>query len=73
MTSAIKLCLTAWLALLLMTAGHAKDEIPKKQAFVVALQQAIRANDKTWLAEHTRYPLRYYGDRKIPIRNKAAF
>lgn len=73
MTSAIKLCLAAGLALLLMTAARADDEIPKKQAFVVALQQAIRANDKSWLAEHTRYPLRYYGHRKIPINNKAAF
>ena len=73
MPSAIKLCLAAGLALLLMAAGRAEDEIPKKQAFVVALQQAIRANDKIWLAEHTRYPLRYYGHRKIPINNKAAF
>jgi len=52
MTSAIKLFLAACLALLLMTAGQAEDKIPKKQAFVGTLQQAIRANDKTWLAEH---------------------
>ncbi len=69
----IKFCLAAALALLLVTEARADDEIPKKQAFVIALQNAIRANDKTWLAGHTRYPLRYYGHRKIPIDNKAAF
>lgn len=68
-----KICLTAGLVLLLTTAGRADDDIPKKQIFVTALQQAIRTDDKTWLAEHTRYPLRYNGDRKRPIRNKAAF
>jgi hypothetical protein len=73
MTAAIKLCLATGLALLLIQPARANDEIPKKQVFVVALQQAIRDTDKTWLAEHTRYPLRYYGHRKIPIRNKAAF
>jgi len=73
MASATRLCLAASLALLLMQPARAEDEIPKKQAFVIALQQAIRANDKNWLAEHTRYPLRYYGHRKVPINNKAAF
>jgi hypothetical protein len=73
MTSAIKLCLAAGLSLLLMAPARAEDKIPKKQAFVVALQQAIRTDDKSWLAEHTRYPLRYYGHRKIPINSKAAF
>jgi hypothetical protein len=73
MISALKFCLAAGLALLLMTAARTEDEIPKKQAFVVALQNAIRAGDKVWLAEHTRYPLRYYGHRKIAIKNKAAF
>jgi hypothetical protein len=69
----IKFCLAAGLAFLLATEARADDDIPKKQTFVIALQNAVRANDKTWLAEHTRYPLRYYGHRKIPIDNKAAF
>ncbi len=72
MTSAIKVCLAAGLALLLMAASRA-DDIPIKQTFVAALQQAVRANDKGWLADHTRYPLAYYGRRKIPIQNKASF
>ena len=73
MISAIKLFLAASIVLLLMQPARAEDEIPKKQAFVIALQQAVRANDKNWLAEHTRYPLRYYGHRKISINNKTAF
>jgi hypothetical protein len=74
MTPAAKLCLVACLLFFSSaTASRAEDNIPKKQTFVVALQQTIRSNDKTWLAEHTRYPLRYYGRRKIAIRNSAAF
>ena len=39
----------------------------------MALQQAIRTGDKSWLADHTRYPLRYNGRSNISIRNKASF
>jgi hypothetical protein len=73
MLSAIKICLAAGLVLLSIAASRADDEIPKKRAFVIALQQAIRAHDKNWLAAHTRYPLRYYGRRKIAVRSSAAF
>jgi hypothetical protein len=36
-------------------------------------QQAVRANDKTWLAANTGYPLSYFGHQKLVIRDKAAF
>jgi hypothetical protein len=58
MTSAIKVCLAAGLALLLTAASRA-DDIPMKQTFVAALQQAIRTNDTGWMANHTRFPLQY--------------
>jgi hypothetical protein len=61
------------LALMSMAARAAASDIPPKQAFVAALQDAIRANDKTWLAGHMRYPVRYYGKRAILIRGKAQF
>ena len=40
---------------------------------MIALQHAIRTDDKAWLADHTRYPLRYNGRSDIAIRNKASF
>ena len=46
---------------------------PEKQTIVIQLQQAVRANDKAWLAAHTKYPLRYFGRRKGIVRDKAAF
>lgn len=33
----------------------------------------MRANDKTWLAANTRYPLSYFGNQKLVIHDKAAF
>lgn len=52
-------------------APAAAQEIPLKQQFVADLQNALRANDKNWLAGHMRYPVRYYGKRTMLIRNKA--
>src|SRR6202034_1101729 len=46
---------------------------PEKPVIVMQLQQAVRANDKAWLAAHTRYPLSYFGSGKRIIRDKAAF
>jgi hypothetical protein len=49
------------------------DDIPVKETFVMALQHAIRIGDKAWLADHTRYPLRYNGRSNISVRNRASF
>jgi hypothetical protein len=51
----------------------AETDLPEKQVIVVQLQQAVRANDKAWLAAHARYPLSYFGRGKRVIRGKAAF
>jgi hypothetical protein len=61
------------LALIALATGApaAAQEIPLKQQFVADLQNALRANDKNWLAGHMRYPVRYYGQRAMQIRNKA--
>jgi hypothetical protein len=59
------------LALASIATGAAAQDIPLKQKFVAALQDAVRADDKTWLAGHMRYPMRYYGRRTILIPGKA--
>jgi hypothetical protein len=51
----------------------AEADLPEKPVIVMQLQQAVRANDKAWLAAHTRYPLSYFGSGKRIIRDKAAF
>ncbi len=53
--------------------ARADDAIPAKQRFVARLKEAVRADDKVWLAEHTRYPLRHFGRSPRVIRNKSAF
>jgi hypothetical protein len=72
MTCAFKVCLATFVALLVISSSRA-DDIPTKQTFVIVLQQAVRTDDKAWLADHTRYPLRFYGRLKISVRNKASF
>jgi len=53
------------------SAAAGAQEIPRKQQFVADLQTALRANDKNWLAGHMHYPVRFYGQRTMLIRNKA--
>ena len=48
-------------------------DLSTKQKFVVALQNAIRTDDKNWLADRMSYPVNYFGKRKVVIRNRAAF
>ena len=50
-----------------------KGDASAKQKFVVALQNAIRADDKNWLADHMSYPVNYFGKHKVVIRNKTSF
>jgi hypothetical protein len=72
MTSVTKFCIATFLALQIVSPGRA-DDMPVKEAFVMALQQAVRTGDKSWLADHARYPLRYNGRSNISIRDKASF
>jgi hypothetical protein len=48
-------------------------DVPTKQKFVAALQNAVRADDKNWLADHMSYPVNYFGKHKVVIRSRAAF
>jgi hypothetical protein len=51
----------------------AEAGLPEKQTIITQLQQAVRADDKAWLAAHTRYPLSYFGRGNRVIRDKATF
>ena len=69
--------LTMVLAALTVAVGiagdaRAEDRSPE-QTIVMQVQQAVRAGDKTWLADRARYPLNYFGGGKRVIRSKAAF
>jgi hypothetical protein len=63
----------ALMALGLKDGCAAEADLPEKQTIVVQLQQAVRADDKAWLAAHARYPLSYFGHGKRVIRGKADF
>lgn len=65
----LAMCLA--LIVLAPSAAASAQEIPRKQQFVADLQNALRANDKNWLAGHMRYPVRYHGRRALLIRNKS--
>jgi hypothetical protein len=70
------LALAAGLALIssgLRDGFAAETEPPDKPAVVTQFQEAVRANDKGWLAAHTRYPLSHFGQRKLIIRDTTAF
>jgi hypothetical protein len=70
------LTLAAGLALIsssLREGFAAETDLPDKPATVMRFQQAVRANDKAWLAAHTRYPLSYFGHQKLVIPDNAAF
>lgn len=59
--------------LLLPMAAIAQDVVPAKQAFVVELQRALRADDRGWIADHLNYPVRYYGRMASVIRSRNDF
>jgi hypothetical protein len=70
------LTLVAGLALISsgLANGFATEIDPRdKPATVRRFQQAVRDSDKNWLAAHTRFPLSYFGHRKLIIRDKAGF
>jgi hypothetical protein len=63
----------ALIALGLNDSFAAETDLPEKQVIVMQLQQAVRADDKAWLAAHARYPLSYFGRGKRVIGGKPAF
>jgi hypothetical protein len=62
-------------ALLLTPASRSAraEPVDPTPIFIAALQNAIRNNDKGWLAEHLHLPVRYYGRTSGMIRTKAWF
>ena len=55
------------------TVARAQDPLPPKQAFVRDLQQALRSDDRGWIADHLSYPVRYHGRVASVIRNRNDF
>ena len=67
----------AVLGWLLLGAGAANAEdsdfqIPATQ-LILAVQAAVRADDKAWFVSHLHYPVRYYGKSFHMIRSKDWF
>jgi hypothetical protein len=67
----------ASLSCLLLVAATARAEdadvqIPETQ-IILAMQAAVRADDKQWFAEHLHLPVRYYGKTNQTIRTKDWF
>jgi hypothetical protein len=61
------------LALCTLPPAANSQDAAAKQTFVIALQNAVRADDKTWLADHMSFPVKYFGKQRTTIANKAAF
>ena len=55
------------------TKGFAQDQVPPKQAFVRDLQLALRKDDRSWIADHMSYPVRYHGRMASVIRDRNDF
>jgi hypothetical protein len=73
----LKILLSAFV-LWLAAAGSAASEndldmsIPETE-IIIALQTAIKADDKDWLVAHMHFPVRYFGEAKSIIRSKDWF
>ncbi|WP_183044178.1 hypothetical protein [Pseudorhodoplanes sinuspersici] len=65
-TLSLLLCLFA-------SSAQAQSEGAPKFAFVRELQKAVRADNRTWLADHIQYPLRHHGRIATIIRNRSDF
>ena len=68
-------CMAVFAALMLLLApslARAADDPTPDEAFVIALQKALRDNDKGWFAAHIHYPAKYFGRRRVIIRSRAA-
>jgi len=58
-----------------MASTHAEDadfKIPERE-IILAMQTAVRADDKHWFAAHLHLPVRYYGKTNQTIRTNEWF
>ena len=61
--------------MLAMASTHAEDadfKIPERE-IILAMQTAVRADDKHWFAAHLHLPVRYYGKTNQTIRTNEWF
>jgi hypothetical protein len=66
----------ALLVVLLLTPMHQParaEPVDPTPVFIAALQDAIRNDDKRWLAEHLHLPVSYFGKTTEVIHTKAWF
>jgi hypothetical protein len=54
------------------SAEDAELKIPEAE-IILAMQTAVRADDRQWLAAHLHLPVRYYGKTNQTIRTKEWF
>jgi len=71
------LSIMAAAGLLFLSGGSAASldsdfQIPETET-ILALQAAVRADDKAWFVAHLHYPVRYYGKTFRMIRSKEWF
>ncbi|ODR95437.1 hypothetical protein AUC69_02765 [Methyloceanibacter superfactus] len=70
----IKIAIAAVLALMGVSFALAEEVAPPPAtAIVLALQDAVRTNDKDWFVAHLHFPVRYFGKTKHVIRSKDWF
>ena len=60
------------LAMASAQAGAADFKIPESE-IILAMQNAVRADDKHWFAAHLHLPVRYYGKTNQIVRTKEWF
>jgi len=53
-------------------AAESEFQSPETET-ILALQAAVRADDKAWFVAHLHFPVRYYGKTNRIIRSKAWF
>jgi hypothetical protein len=64
--------LVFFLAAATATARVADPKIPETE-IILAMQAAVRADDKQWFADHLHLPVGYYGETKQTIGSKDWF
>jgi hypothetical protein len=70
----IKIMIAAVLTLMGVSSALAEEAPPPPEtAIILALQEAVRTDDKDWFVAHMHFPVRYFGKTKHIIRSKDWF
>jgi hypothetical protein len=62
-----------WLAATGAAAAETDDPVIPETEIILALQAAIKSDDKDWFVAHMHFPVRYFGKTKHIIRSKDWF